>query len=160
MTETCYCLSKRPFAQCCQAFLEGQAQPNTAEQLMRSRYSAHATGNTDYLLRSLATEKHGAATAADTLQWVDEHDWLGLQIIQSRQGQAHHKAGTVEFIAYYRPKGDDSQRLSLHEKSNFERRDGRWVYVDGYQPKGIPTAVGRNDPCPCGSGKKFKKCCI
>jgi SEC-C motif-containing protein len=65
----------------------------------------------------------------------------------------------VEFIAYYRPKNDNNQRLSLHELSSFRQDDGRWYYVDGITPTQKPKKTGRNDACPCGSGKKFKKCC-
>ena len=127
---------------------------------MRSRYTAHALGEVDYILNSWAPEQRQQLSRQEIADWVEQHDWLGLQVIQSRQGQAHQQQGSVEFIAYYRPKGDNSQRLSLHELSNFHKHGERWFYVDGHQPKGIPRAPGRNDPCPCGSGKKFKKCCL
>lgn len=123
---------------------------------MRSRYSAHVLGNIDYLLRSWDNTQ---ASAGDIKDWVEGHDWLGLQILQCRQGGPSHKTGTVEFIAYYRPKGSQ-ERLAHHELSNFIRADGHWYYVDGATPKGAPKKTGRNDPCPCGSGKKFKQCCI
>ena len=60
---------------------------------------------------------------------------------------------------------DPAGRLSMppHELASFRREEGRWVYVDGdMNPKGPPrqvAKVGRNEPCPCGSGKKYKKCC-
>ncbi|MGN5267109.1 YchJ family metal-binding protein [Aeromonas dhakensis] len=53
---------------------------------------------------------------------------------------------------------EGEERHCLHERSRFVRHQGRWVYTDGEQDP-APLRVGRNDPCPCGSGKKFKKCC-
>lgn len=156
---TCYCLSKRPFSECCQPLLKGQAVAQTAEQLMRSRYCAHVTGNSCYLFDTWAPEKRAQLSIEEIQQWTDDHDWLGLQVMQSRQGQAHHSSGTVEFIAYYREHGKTEQRLSLHELSSFRQQDKRWYYIDGITPSQKPKKTGRNDPCPCGSGLKFKKCC-
>lgn len=155
MTQTCYCLSKRLFEDCCQPIIEGQSPAATAQELMRSRYTAHALGNIDYLMDTWA---HAGDLRENTQQWVESHDWLGLQILHSRRGLKHHKDGTVEFIAYYRVKGAEA-REAHHELSNFEQRDGKWFYIDGSTPEGAPKKTGRNDPCPCNSGKKFKRCC-
>ena len=118
---------------------------------MRSRYSAFCTGDVDYLI---ATHKFtgSAATMAEQLRVaVDTTTWLKLDVLHS---SAQADSGTVEFIAHYR----DARGVgSLHEKSEFQREDGHWYYTDGQHLP--PPKHPRNDPCWCGSGKKFKKCC-
>jgi SEC-C motif-containing protein len=50
----------------------------------------------------------------------------------------------------------------MHEKASFIKEDGQWFYVDGdiiKAPQARSEKIGRNAPCPCGSGKKYKKCC-
>jgi SEC-C motif-containing protein len=87
-----------------------------------------------------------------------------LEIIECVAGGILDQTGIVEFIASFEESGKQHQ---LHERSNFERRDGKWFYVDGVFPStprmdvrnASPVKAGRNDPCPCGSGNKFKKCC-
>lgn len=135
---------------------------------MRSRYSAFVTRNGDYLAATLAKEKRAgfdpSSIADDTTQW------LGLEIIERNAGGVLDQTGRVEFVARF---SEDGRIGQLHERSYFERRDGKWFYVDGVfpeatsnqniMPQTTETAntvkVGRNDPCPCGSGRKFKKCC-
>ncbi len=150
-----YCQSRQSFEQCCR-YLDGAEPTPTPEALMRSRYTAFALGDIDYLMKSW---RHSQGLREQTEKWVTEHDWIGLQVMQCRQGGEQQKQGSVEFIAYYRPKGSQ-ERLAHHELSNFERIDGSWFYLDGDTPKGAPKKTGRNDPCPCGSGKKFKRCCF
>ncbi|WP_353405880.1 YchJ family protein [Pseudoteredinibacter isoporae] len=150
----CYCQSQARFEDCCQPVIATQSA-QTAEALMRSRYTAHVLADIDYLM---ATWQHSEGQAADTRQWVESHDWLGLQVLQCRKGGSTHKEGRVEFIAYYRPKGTQERRAH-HELSDFAKVDGKWLYVEGQTPQSAPKKTGRNDPCPCGSGKKFKRCC-
>ncbi|MAK91954.1 MAG: zinc chelation protein SecC [Oleibacter sp.] len=142
----CPCGSGLDFAVCCGLLHNGQPA-SSPEALMRSRYSAFVMGNTDYLLRSWAQENRPAELVADDTQWC------GLEIYDaSEQGNE----GRVRFAARFR---DQDGYQELTETSRFRRDDdGFWRYVDGdaqfrrWQP-------GRNDNCPCGSGKKFKKCC-
>ncbi len=121
----------------------------TAEALMRSRFSAFVLKNSAYLLASWQS-----STRPPELDLSDdETHWQRLHIMASEQGTAGDSTGYVEFAAFY----DGGQ---LHERSRFVREEGRWVYVDGeILPPVEPVKVGRNDPCPCGSGKKYKKCC-
>ncbi len=115
---------------------------------MRSRYSAYVLRNEDYLLRSWH-----ASTRPKQLNIANSKiEWQGLTVLQSKQGE--HKA-TVEFIACYQQQGVPGE---VHENSRFVMEQGRWLYVDG-DLKNTSSKVGRNDPCPCGSGKKYKKCC-
>jgi SEC-C motif-containing protein len=158
----CPCGSGRAFADCCGPYIAGSDEPPTAEALMRARYTAHTRAQLDYIQHT-----HDAETRADidrdaTARWAQRADWLGLEIRHVEAGGEHDDAGAVEFIAHYRDKGE---RKRHHELARFKRdHAGHWVYVDGEAPE--PTTVrrasprvGRNDPCPCNSGRKYKKCC-
>ena len=80
--------------------------------------------------------------------------WAGLQVLQVKDGGEADTTGTVDFVAHYRQQERPGQ---LHEISRFRRVDGRWFYVEGEQ--GLQEPPARNAPCPCGSGKKYKRCC-
>lgn len=116
---------------------------------MRSRYSAYVLQLAEYLYYSW----HPKTRPAEDFNWGAQ--WQGLEIIQTRLGRPSDKLGYVEFIARFELNGAIS---SLHELSRFQRFEGRWVYVDGEQTP-AENRVGRNSPCPCGSGKKYKQCC-
>ncbi len=140
-------------ADCCGPLLSGDAVAQSAEQLMRSRYTAFVLKDSDYLLASW----HSTTRPAELDLSGDTTQWTGLQVITTTRGGAGETAGTVEFIADYRQGG---QAGRLHEVSRFRREAGRWVYVDGdIQAPGAQRKVARNTPCPCGSGKKYKRCC-
>ncbi len=127
---------------------------------MRSRYSAFATGNVDYLSKTLSTGARSDFDAAEAQSTADNAKWLGLEVRGTSGGSEKDETGTVEFVALFSLNG---QRHVHHELAAFEREDGRWVYTTGQiNPKEAPrqtVKVGRNEPCPCGSGKKYKKCC-
>lgn len=139
---------------------------------MRARYSAHVLGLVDFVVAtyhpSCEAEQHRDAIAESV-----HSQWLELAVISSEI--ADNGEGFVEFKATYR---DGEETFCLHEKSRFIREPvgerQQWYYIDGESPhpnETMPPAdtepaapavshkVGRNDPCPCGSGKKFKKCC-
>ena len=146
--EPCPCGSGASFDRCCRPWLEGEAAP-TAEMLMRSRYTAYVLGRRDYLRQSWHV-----STRPTTLLLSDEVRWLGLKITDVRQGTAGDVQGEVRFEAAFIEHG---RCLRLHEQSRFMRVDGRWYYVDGDSRISV---VGRNEPCPCGSGRKSKRCCM
>lgn len=158
MTTPCYCGHPVAFADCCDQYLSGKTAPNTAEQLMRSRYSAYATNNMDYIERTCAGKARTSFDARTASKRTDPAIWLDLSVQETEQGQQGDDVGMVEFVARYR----DARGIhSLHERSLFQRIDGQWFYVDGEHLSQTATTpkVGRNDPCPCDSGKKYKKCC-
>nr|WP_262927256.1 YchJ family protein [Phytohalomonas tamaricis] len=150
----CPCGSGQRYAACCHPYHSGEHAAPTPEALMRSRYSAFALGGLgDYLL---ATWYEDSPNRPDvTPAELDQRDtqWQRLEIINS---MAKGSKGEVEFKAHFVENGLPQV---LHERSRFTKTGGRWYYVDGVaDPRSAPS-VGRNDPCPCGSGRKFKKCC-
>ncbi|WP_374305308.1 YchJ family protein [Ferrovibrio sp.] len=150
----CPCQSGRSFEDCCGPILAGRPAP-TALALMRSRYTAYTRGDVAYLARTLAPEHRAGFDAADVSAGMNNTQWLGLEILDTKDGGAADDTGIVEFAARFRAQG----RLQvLQERSRFRREAGQWVYIDG-ETALRPIKAGRNDPCPCGSGRKFKQCC-
>ncbi len=128
---------------------------------MRSRYAAFATHHVDYLIDSHHPDTRGDADPDEVRRFSEGSKWLGLQILRTEEGQEGDEQGWVEFIARYKERGQE--RLH-HELSLFLRHQGRWYFHSAQDPKQEPTLreqpkIGRNAPCPCGSGKKHKKCC-
>jgi SEC-C motif-containing protein len=156
---SCPCGSERPLDQCCGPLLDGASAP-TAEALMRSRYSAHVLARIDYILATHDPATRAGVERAGVERWARESTWLGLQVLARERGAPGDDQGVVEFKATYRSGGAVAVH---HERSRFRRLDGRWLYVGGDSIKPPPARraqeVGRNDPCPCGSGKKYKRCC-
>jgi SEC-C motif domain protein len=158
--ELCPCGSGRAYDGCCGPAIAGTTPAPTAEALMRSRYTAYAKGAIDYLVASHHATTRAAVDREGIAEWAQRSTWLGLEIGATEAGAATDERGTVEFRAKYR-QGDIVH--THHERSQFLRADGRWFYVDGKVLKPPPVVraadrVGRNDPCPCGSGKKYKRC--
>jgi SEC-C motif-containing protein len=142
-------------------FISGKAQPATAAELMASRYVAYATGAIDYLIATHAPDTRHNVDRGETEKWSKQAEWQGLEIVRTDKGGPDDATGEVEFIARYRR--DETDHVH-HERSQFKRVDGRWFFIDGQRVGHAPVVrsgpkVGRNDPCPCGSGKKYKKCC-
>ncbi|MCB0347525.1 MAG: YchJ family protein, partial [Bdellovibrionales bacterium] len=151
------------------------SMPETAEKLMRSRYTAYAMNNVDYIEKTLAPESRSDFDRKSTEEWAVKATWKGLKVISTKRGLETDKKGTVEFTATYE---QDGEVIEHHEVSEFRKNDkGQWFFVDGdshthrggeghhHHHHAAQTVVreepkvGRNDPCVCGSGKKYKKCC-
>ena len=126
----CQCGSGEPYSRCCRPFHLRLAEPPTAEQLMRSRYSAYAKGLDAYLLHSWDPAHRPA-----TIELDPRHRWTGLTIIATSGGAPDATAGTVEFVAAFEiDRGAGPRPGELRENSSFGRHEGRWVYeteVDG-----------------------------
>jgi SEC-C motif-containing protein len=150
----------RPLSACCGPILEGRPAED-AETLMRARYSAFATQHIDFLHDSLAPEARHDFDRKAIGHWSRSAEWLGLDINGTEGGKAGDEAGFVSFTAHYNL---DGQRQAHRERSRFrhDAADGRWYFVEEANQKSAPLVKGhqpgRNDPCPCGSGKKYKKC--
>lgn len=159
--QSCHCGSGQPYETCCAPLILGDAKAPTAEALMRSRYSAYVVGAIDYLGETLHPGHRSDWDREATRRWAENAEWHGLEILSTEAGQAGDSEGVVEFAADYSEKGEPRRH---HERSRFAQVSGRWYYVDADVPKPKTQRhegpkVGRNDPCPCGSGKKYKKCC-
>jgi SEC-C motif-containing protein len=127
---------------------------------MRSRYAAFARGEIGFLIDSIDPSRRDGVVEKELREWSQGSEWLGLTILSAA---AEGNEGTVEFEASYRVR-ESGEEIRHHEVATFRRRDGRWYFLDGKVRGGEPIhrtepRVGRNDPCPCGSGKKHKKCC-
>lgn len=165
----CPCGSGKIYKECCGPYLAADAIAPTAESLMRSRYTAFAKGNVDYLVNTHHPKNRSANERIQLRQTIKSTTWLGLTVLDTRKGLTQDKEGVVEFVAFYRPKPQASTMLmappksspngqvsQMHERSRFVRDGDRWLYVDGDQLP--PLVPKRNDPCWCRSGKKFKHC--
>lgn len=157
----CPCGSGAAFARCCEPFLAETAVPETAEQTMRARYTAHTRVDVSFLMATLHPKNKGEGEEEAARSWATESEWLGLEIVGTEAGGADDSEGIVEFIARFRDKSGETH--AHHERSLFVKEKGRWLFREGHTPQATvrrtTPKVGRNDPCSCGSGKKFKKCC-
>ena len=157
----CPCGSGKAYAECCKPIISGDAKAETAEALMRARYSAYVKEEVDFLLNSLHPDGAGGVDRESTKAWAQNAKWHGLEILDTAAGSAKDETGEVEFVAKYTMQ-DEPQRH--HERGMFKRHNGQWKYLDGKEIHPAPVVgpkvrIGRNDACLCGSGSKFKKCC-
>lgn len=157
----CPCGSDMPYAECCEPIIKGEKAAETPETVMRARYTAYAKNETEYLLTSLHPDKRADHNPEETRRWAENAEWHGLEIVQTEDGGPDDEEGDVEFRATFTYKGE---RQTHHELAHFKKVDGTWYYFEGEPVKPETYVretpkVGRNDPCPCGSGKKYKKCC-
>ncbi|MDN3905421.1 YchJ family protein [Arthrobacter sp. YD2] len=123
VSSRCPCLSGETYGECCGRFHAGRASAPTAEALMRSRYSAFATGNVTYLLATWHPDHRPADLELDP-----DLEWRRLDILATTGGGPLDSTGTVEFRAHYR---QDGIRGTQQELSSFVREHGKWLYVDG-----------------------------
>lgn len=119
----CPCGSGDPYDSCCGPLHDNRVQAATAEQLMRSRYSAYAVGRLDHVFRTWHP-----LTRPDEIHPTPGLTWTGLTIDATEAGQPGDDEGVVEFAAAYRTATGNGVQ---HERSRFRRRAGRWVYLDG-----------------------------
>lgn len=156
---SCHCGSGLSYDACCEPIINGTTQADTPEKLMRARYSAHVAVKTDFLFASTHPDHRQGYDHQGTGDWAAKSEWHGLEIIAAGNVGAEDKTGQVEFIASY---NDHEGAHRHHELAQFEKLDGTWYFCDGTLVKPRPlsvTKIGRNDPCSCGSGQKYKKCC-
>ncbi|NTC84021.1 YchJ family protein [Agrobacterium tumefaciens] len=154
----CPCGSSSEFGQCCEPLIKG-APATSPEALMRSRYTAFTLGDLDYIEGTCTEEALRTLNRADLERSLPDMKWLEMKVRETSGGNRDDKHGSVTFSFRYTYGGREHSQTEL---ARFVRRD-RWLY-DGSEinPKGRPVrveSIGRNDPCPCGSGKKYKKCC-
>ena len=173
----CPCGTNKEFARCCKPYIVGDSKPDSPESLMRSRYSAYATKHYAYIVNTQApmNTKASAVTLDNTCQSSNSPEpgnaraltvldverasentlWCKLEVLSTFE---HEGRGEVEFIAYHKT---GKEFFAMHELSRFSIAHGKWLYENGdmLHKSGI-VKPGRNDSCLCGSGKKFKQCCL
>ena len=150
--ELCPCGSKKAEQYCCRMYLSGKKKPETAEKLMRSRYTAFYRGNVDYLIATLHPDQRNSSDRKELTKRISNTQWLGLTIISTKKGKKNDATGIVEFEAIYQV---DEPR-QLHECSRFVKAGSQWLYVDGDILPG--TTPKSKEPCWCGSGQKYRQC--
>ncbi|WP_246164288.1 YchJ family protein [Xanthovirga aplysinae] len=129
MKKKCPCGSARDYNNCCGKFIKGEAFPNTAEELMRSRYTAFVKMEVDYLVDTSWPENRTAQDRREIKEHSKDIQWVGLEIVKTEKGQKEDQKGGVEFKAYYLNK--DGKGGLHHENSEFRKQDGKWYYVKG-----------------------------
>ena len=146
----CYCCSSLAFADCCHPFVTQSKHPETAEQLMRSRFTAYVLANFTYVLNTYSSEKQIGLSTEGLKESAGDAVWFALKV-------ANSSADTVEFTAYF---FENKGLYQLHETSTFVKEGSLWRYHDGILHDDCgKLKYGRNLPCLCHSGKKFKQCC-
>ena len=176
LNKPCFCGSAQEFSSCCQPFLNQDAFPIAAEQLMRSRFSAYVLGNSQYIYDTYAKSSQAAQSVKEINDWANAYKWLALKI-HSAEVINHMKRSPeqfVEFSAFYIV---DETLCELRENSRFilevtehsNKQEPQWRYIDGDIIKHSELVkIKRNALCPCNhyatswslkKGKKFKQCC-
>ena len=120
--ESCFCGSENIFGECCEPYIKGTQKAETAEALMRSRYSAYAIHEADYLVATTHISQRKFHSKREILNWAINNQWQKLEIIKVTEN-------TVEFKAYFLDA--NLQNQTHHELSNFITENGSWYYVDG-----------------------------
>ena len=127
---------------------------------MRARYSAYVEGAIDFIVDSHEPKSRAQVDREFAARWAKESEWKSLEVVEATGGGAKDTEGAVRFVARY---AHDGAETDHRETGKFVKVDGRWYYADGEVDRPQPVVrqgpkIGRNDPCPCGSGKKYKKC--
>ena len=158
--QNCLCGSEVAYKECCGRFIDGPLDATTAEELLRSRYVAHATRKIDYIISTVHPDNKEDKDRASLENWLDEASWQGFQLLNV--DIKSDKLTFLEFTAESTYKGTHD----LHrELSEFRKEDGKWYFFTGRTPNveqvvNENKTVSANDKCVCGSGKKYKKCCM
>lgn len=159
--EACPCGSEKAYSECCEPLISGSATAETAEALLRSRYSAYVRSETDYIADTIHPDQKDPDSRETIESWSKDTRWHKLEIIDVRDGGPEDEEGEIEFIADFTEKNKKQQHYEIAE---FKKMEGKWYFYNARPPeiKQVVRSgpkIGRNDPCTCGSGKKYKKCC-
>ena len=150
MSNACPC-GRGEYSSCCQPLHLGSTKAESAEQLMRSRYSAFAKHEIDYIQKTTALGQQAALDMPAIRDWSETNEWLKLEIVQVNE-KLNKNHALVEFKAYFH---DGQQPQEHQEASHFVKINETWYFLD-------PTTdqkITMKQNCICGSDKKFKQCC-
>lgn len=159
-SDNCPCGSMKIYSKCCAVYIDRKKLPPSPEALMRSRYTAYTQANIDYIAQTMKGAAAKDFFPEETRRWAEHVKWLGLTILHISPIE-NNDHGFVEFKIDYLFNG---KKQGLHEISEFRYEEGKWFYIDGEagDTNSViqkPERIRRNDVCPCGSGRKYKKCC-
>lgn len=184
----CYCGSDQVFANCCQPFLTCTVLPQTAPELMRSRYSAYCTGHIQYIKNTYHPSQQSDQAEADIAAFADAAHFVGLSVLpisdksllqqrmpdnpylESYTGTLSLAApdsaktvttaaeGCIDYVHFIARFIMQDKLQQLEEQSRFIFEQQQWWYLDGCLFSHAGQKINRNDACPCGSGKKYKVC--
>lgn len=157
----CHCGNEKSYEECCLPIIQGKKKAETAEELMRARYSSFVEQEIDFIMDTVSPDQTDMMSREAVKKWAKSSKWIKLEIVKTENGQKKDSEGTVEFKAF---SNVDGVTQVHHENAKFVKKRSKWYFEDGEpvaaeQIRRDSPKVGRNDPCPCGSGKKFKKCC-
>lgn len=170
---SCYCGSAQSFAFCCLPFIEGKQTPTTAEQLMRSRYSAYCVAHVDYIHGSYHPSKQAENPPVDIAAFAKSANFIALTILptpvlpqttalgnpeQGLETSSGLVDGCINYVHFIARFIQHDKLQQLEEISRFVWQQQQWWYVDGQLLPQPVCKINRNDSCPCGSGKKYKLC--
>jgi SEC-C motif-containing protein len=158
--DLCPCGSLLKYSDCCEPIIKQVVKASSPEALMRSRYTAYAKHEISWLKQSLDATQREEFDEKSVDAWSRESEWVGIEI-KNTKTEEDKNIGWVEFIARFK-QGNITR--NHHELGEFHKINNEWFFYDGraVKPETVKKEgpeVGRNDPCPCGSGKKYKKCC-
>ena len=128
MSRPCPCESKRTYDKCCEPYLLGRKVPETAELLMRSRFSAYAMNMAEYLVATTAAEEREKLDVDELGRYCRAVKCISLKVLETQGGKGGDETGVVVFHAKLLING---KRMLHREKSRFVREEGRWAYLDG-----------------------------
>lgn len=152
----CHCCSGKQYAECCEPVINGKLAAKSAEELMRSRFTAYCIRDYQYIFETYGSLQRSKLSTTSLADSAENTRWIGLEVVKYKSLTS--LTATVEFIATY---AEGKTLFQMHELSDFERQDGVWRYTSGVmKDKTGKIKLSRNAPCPCQSGKKFKQCCM
>lgn len=125
----CACCSGKMYEMCCHVFISGILKPVTAEQLMRSRYTAYTLCDVSYIINTTHPSTRGQYNPKAIKEWAASSIWKKLEIISTNKGASTDTIGHVEFKAYY--SDSENQNHIHHEYSTFEKIGTNWFFVEG-----------------------------
>lgn len=158
-TDTCPCASGKTFVECCQPVIAGKRQAQTASELLRARYSAFVSADIDFIVETHHPSTRDQVTRESIEEWSTGSEWRGLEIHSEDDGD-DADTSIIMFTVRYDVDGVPQEHF---ERSIFHRDGGSWFFLNSDEGKQETIRreepkVGRNEPCPCGSGKKYKRC--
>ncbi|WP_346883771.1 YchJ family metal-binding protein [uncultured Algibacter sp.] len=121
----CYCGNPKPYSSCCQPIHKNRDKALTAEELMRSRYSAFVLADGEYLMQSHHYKTRNLKEKKAIVAWAKSVQWIKLEILDTSKGTKNDTEGTVTFNAYFYENGNVNV---IHENSAFVKENNQWHY--------------------------------